>query len=394
MTVFVTLRPKDAVLKELFLNVRHVVLTIVFFLLLLFPFTPVLFAQKDYVLGPEDVIEIIVWGHEDLRRQVPVSLQGGITFPMIGDIRAEGKSTQGLEKELAAKLGDGYLVNPQITVTVKEFKSQKVYVMGQVEKPGIYTITQENRLLYFLSQAGLFSDREKASGEDVVILRPKNPANHGMTLEEAGTKQAEVIRVSLREALAGDPNHNITIQKGDSIILPRMQFFYVLGEVRNPGRYNLERGTNLLNALTIGGAPTKDADEEIEIIRPKNPSEKAITPEEAQARKEKIIKVNLKGVLSGNPTHNILVQHGDSIVVPLMPSFFVTGEVSKPGMYRLEKGTNILKAISLAGGLTPKASSRGIKIVREKEGKKTEFKATLETVVQPADTVVVPESFF
>jgi polysaccharide export outer membrane protein len=215
-----------------------------------------------------------------------------------------------------------------------------------------------------------------------------------MTLEEADTKQAEVIRVSLREALAGDPNHNITIQKGDSIILPRMQFFFVLGEVRNPGRYNLERGTNLLNALTIGGAPTKDADEEIEIIRPKNPSEKAITHEEAQARKEKIIKVILKEVLSGNPTHNIPIQHGDSIVVPLMASFFVTGEVTRPGMYRLEKGTNILKAVSLAGGLTPKASRRSIKIVREKEGKKTEFKVTYETVVQPADTVVIPESFF
>jgi len=249
--------------------------------------------------------------------------------------------------------------------------------MGQVERPGIYTITQENRLLYFLSQAGPMSDKEKAPGEEVVILRPKNPANHGLTLEDAEAKQAEVIRVSLQEALAGDPNHNITIQKGDSIILPRMQFFFVLGEVRNPGRYNLERGTNLLNALTIGGGATKDADEEIEIIRPKNPSEKAITPQEAEAKKEKIVKVNLKEVLSGNPLHNILVQHGDSIVVPLMPSFFVTGEVSKPGMYRLEKGTNVLKATSLAGGLTPKASSRRIKIVREKEGKKTEINATL-----------------
>jgi len=365
-----------------------------FFFALYFSFLPGSHSQGDYLLGPEDVIEIIVWGHEDLRRQIPVSLQGAITFPMIGEIRAEGKSAQDLEKELATKLGDGYLVKPQITVTVKEFKSQKVYVMGQVEKPGIYTITQENRLLYFLSQAGPFSDRDRAPGEEVVVLRPKNPTNHGMTLEEAEEKQAEVIRVNLREALAGDPAHNIAIQKGDSVILPRMQFFFVLGEVKTPGRYNLERGTNVLNALSIGGGPTKDADEEIEIIRPKTPSEKAITREEAQDKKEKIIKVILKEVLSGNPTHNIPIQHGDSIVVPLMASFFVTGEVTKPGMYRLEKGTNILKAISLAGGLTPKASTRRIKIVREKEGKKKELRATYETMVEPADTVVVPESYF
>jgi protein involved in polysaccharide export with SLBB domain len=295
---------------------------------------------------------------------------------------------------MAAKLGDGYLVSPQITVTVKEYKSQKAYVMGQVEKPGIYPITQENRLLYFLSQAGPSTDKEKAPGDEVVIIRPRNHVNHGLTLEEAEVRKADIIRVNLREALAGDPAHNIIIQNGDSIVLPRMQYFFALGEVRTPGRYNLERGTNLLNALTIAGGPTKDADEDIEIIRPKNPTDRAITREEAESRKEKFIKVNLKEVLSGNPAHNIIVSHGDSIVVPLMATFFVTGEVTKPGMYRLEKGANVLKGISLAGGLTPKASDRRIKIVREKAKKKIEIKATYDTLVEPGDTIVVPESFF
>ncbi len=79
-----------------------------------------LHSQGDYLLGPEDMIEITVWGHEDLRRTIPVSLEGTITFPMIEEVRAVGKSTQQLEKELARKLGDGYITNPQITVTVKE----------------------------------------------------------------------------------------------------------------------------------------------------------------------------------------------------------------------------------------------------------------------------------
>jgi polysaccharide biosynthesis/export protein len=357
-------------------------------------FCPSSFAQKDYLLGPEDIIEIIVWGHDDLKRQIPISLQGTITFPMIGEVKASGLSTQELEKEMAARLGDGYIIKPQITVTVKEFRSQKAYVMGQVEKPGIYPITQENTLLYFLSQAGPSTDRERAPGDEVVIIRPKNHVNRGLTLEEADARKAEIIRVNLREALAGDPAHNIMIQNGDSIVLPRQQFFFILGEIKNPGRYSLERGTNLLNALSIGGGPTKDADEEIEIIRPKVPSEKAITHQEAAVKNEKIIRIKLKEVLSGNPQDNIPIQHGDSIVLTLMPTFFVTGEVTKPGMYRLEKGTNVLKAISLAGGLTAKASSRSIKIVREKDKKKTEVKATYETLVQPEDTVVVPESFF
>jgi polysaccharide export outer membrane protein len=352
------------------------------------------FAQKNYLLGPEDVIEIIVWGHDDLTRRIPVSLDGTITFPMIGEVKAIGKSTQDLEKEMAEKLGDGYLVNPQITISVKEYKSQKVFVMGQVEKQGIYPITQENKLLFFLSQAGGPStDKEKAPGEEVIIIRPKNPVSWGMTLEEAAQKKETIIKVNLKDALAGDPKHNITIQNGDSIIVPRMEFFFVLGEVNNPGQFNLERGTNALMALSKGGGPTKDADEDVLIIRPKNPSTQ-MTLEEAEAKQETIIKINLQELLAGNSKHHIPIQHGDSIVVPRMPFFFVTGQVNRPDMYRLEKGMNVLKGISKGGGLTPKAAEKRVKIMREVGGKKLEIKATMETLILPGDTIVVPESFF
>ena len=352
-------------------------------------------AQKSYLLGPEDVIEIIVWGHEDLKRLIPISLEGTITFPMIGEVRAAGKSTQELEKEMADKLGDGYLVNPQITITVKEYKSQKVFVMGQVERPGTYPITQENKLLFFLSLAGGPStDKEKAPGEEVVIIRPKNPTSRGLTLEEAAEKHETIFKVNLRDALAGDPEHNVTIRNGDSIVVPTMPFFFVLGEVNKSGKYNLERGTNVLMGLSIGGGPTFNADEEVVIIRPKNPSIRGMTLEEAEAKKETIIKVILKEVLAGNPNHNLTIKHGDSIVVPRMLVFFITGEVRKPGMYRLEKETNVLKGISIGGGLTPKAAESRIKIVRERAGKKMEIKATMDTLVQPGDTIVVPESFF
>lgn len=354
---------------------------------------PALFAQKNYLLGPEDVIEIIVWGHDDLRRLIPVSLDGTITFPMIGEVKAVGKSTQDLEKEMAERLGDGYLVNPQITITVKEYKSQKVFLMGQFERPGTYPITQEDNLLFFLSQAGGPS-KDNTAGEEVIIIRPKNPTSRSMTLEEAAEKRETIIRVNLKEALAGDPKYNIPIQNGDSIIIPRMQFFFVLGEVNNPGQYNLERGTNTLMALSKAGGPTRDADEDVEVIRPQNPFTGKMTPEEAEARKEKIIKLNLIEVLAGNPKHNISIHHGDSIFVSRMPFFFVTGQVTRPDMYRLEKGMNVLKAISRGGGFTPKAGERRVKIVREKDGKKIVIKATMDTPVLPGDTIVVPEAFF
>ena len=352
-------------------------------------------AQKNYLLGPEDVIDIIVWGHDDLTRRLPVSLDGTITFPMIGEMKAVGKSTQDLEKEMAEKLGDGYLVNPQITVTVKEYKSQIVFVMGQVERPGTYPIIQENTLLFFLSQAGGPATlKEKAPGEEVVIIRPKNPTSRGMTLEEAAEKKETIIKLSLKDVLAGDPIHNITIKNGDSIIIPRREFFFVLGEVKNPDQYDLERGTNILMALSKGGGPTSNADEDVLVIRPKNPFTGRMTFKEAETRQETIIKVTLKEVMAGDPKHNIPIKHGDSIVVPRMPFFFVTGQVSKPDMYRLEKGMKVLQGISKGGGFTPKAAQKRVKIIRELGEKKVEIKATMETPVLPGDTIVVPESFF
>lgn len=266
----------------------------IFLIIFIIPIS--LSAQGDYLLGPEDVIEITVWGHEDLKRTVPVSLEGTITFPMIGEVRAAGKSTQQLEKEMAAKLGDGYLTNPQITLTVKEYKSQKVFVMGEVKTPGTYPVTKDNNLIFALSQAGGFT---KDAGEEVVVIRPQDPSKRGkMTLEEAAAAKETIFQVNLKEALAGDRKNNIPIRDGDSIVVPKMPLFYVMGEVKNPGQYNLERGTTVLMGISIGGGLTpKAAPNRTKIVR------------EVDGKKTEI-KVNME-----TP-----VQRGDTIIVP--ESFF------------------------------------------------------------------------
>ena len=268
---------------------------ILIFTLIIALFPGSVFAQSDYLLGPEDVVEITVWGHDDLKRTASVSIEGAISFPLLGEIKAAGKSTQTLEKELAKKLGDGFIVNPQVTVAVKEFNSQKVFVMGEVNKAGLYPVTKENNLLYILSQAG---GPTKDAGDEVVIIRPKNPRTAGISLKEAEQKNETIIRVNLKNTLAGDSGHNSIIKDGDSIVVPKMPYFFVMGEVKNPGKYNLERG------LTV------------------------------------------------------------------------------------------LMGISLGGGLSNKAAPNRTRIVREAEGKKIEIKVTMETLVQPGDTVIVPESYF
>jgi polysaccharide biosynthesis/export protein len=249
-------------------------------------------AQEDYLLGPEDVIEIVVWGHEDMYRLTPVSLKGIISYPLIGDVQAAGKSTKALESEIARKLGDGFIVNPQVNITVKQYKSQKVFLTGEVQKPGIYPLTKENSLLSILSEAGGVT---KEAGSDVIIIRPKNPVLHEVTVEEARANQDAIIKLKLQSVLAGDPQHNVAVRNADSIIIARMPFFYILGEVKNPGQYPLESGTTVLTAITIGGGYTPKA----------STSRVEITREEAGKR------VKVKAEM------HTIVQPGDTIEVPV-----------------------------------------------------------------------------
>jgi len=252
-------------------------------------------AQEDYLLGPEDVIEVTVWGHQDLQRQVAVSLDGSITFPLIGEVGAAGNSIQTLEKLLAKKLANGYLINPQVSINVKEFKSQKVFILGEVKNPGTYPVTKKNDLLFTLSSAGGFTPN---AGNEVMVIRPKNRKGAAITLEEAQSRQEMMFKINLKAALDGDSRQNIQIQDGDSIIVLKMPYFFVLGEVRSPGKFNLEPGTTVLMGISMaGGLTPKSAEGRTRIVR------------EKEGKKEEIrVKMDER------------VQPGDTIVVP--ESFF------------------------------------------------------------------------
>lgn len=128
---------------------------------------------QDYVIGPRDVLQITVWGHPDLtEKKYAVSAEGTIVFPLIGEVRAAGLTEAQLGQKLAAMLEKDYLVNPQVLVlvSVAEYKSKKVLVLGEAEKPGAYPLTGETTVLEVISQAGGFS---KNSGKQLVLVRPQ-----------------------------------------------------------------------------------------------------------------------------------------------------------------------------------------------------------------------------
>ncbi len=127
---------------------------------------------SEYRVGAQDLIEISVFQVADLNRTVRVNSNGQISLPLIGVVQAGGKTVQELEAELATKLSTTYLQNPQVSVFVKEFTSQRVTVEGAVRSPGIYPITGKTSLLQAIVMGGGVS--ELANLQGVVVFRNVN----------------------------------------------------------------------------------------------------------------------------------------------------------------------------------------------------------------------------
>ncbi|MCP4400207.1 MAG: hypothetical protein GY801_23230 [bacterium] len=334
---------------------------------------------ENYIIGAEDVLKITVWDHEDLTREVTVSADGYFSFPLIGQIKAGGLTLRELEKTIARLLNKDYIVNPQVTIAVKEFKSKKVFILGEVTKPGAFYLSKNDTLLEVISKAGGVTQN---AGREIIIVRPIA----GTAVQQPArldNKNNRLIHVELQALLAGDVQKNIGVQNNDTIYVPKASVFSVFGEVRKPGSYPLEKETSVLEAISIAGGPTENADtQKLELLRKED------------GEQQKLI-LNIKQLLKVREgVEEFMIRDGDVIYQPKSEFFFVMGEVKKPGTYKLDEGMTVTKAISVAGGFTEKASKKKVKILRDVEGKQVEHKAKPNELVQPQDVVQVPQSFF
>jgi len=170
----------------------------------------------------------------------------------------------------------------------------------------------------------------------------------------------------------------------------RSRSIFVVGEVRTPGKYAMTAQMSLIEALAAAGSTTAAASSEVMILRPHNAaSAQALTPE--QVDQSSVTRVNLADLQLGRLSQNVTLVEGDTIFVPKAEKFFITGQVRTPGAYTYERGLTVLQAISLAGGLTEKGSSRRIKVIRAVKGKKTQQGINLADAILPGDTLVIPQ---
>jgi polysaccharide export outer membrane protein len=208
-------------------------------------------AVANYVVGPEDVLTVNVFNEPSLSGKFRVENDGQFSYPFLGRVQAGGRTLAAVGDAIKTRLAEGYLRSPQVTVDVEQFRSQSVFVMGEVRSPGKYGLSGAVSLLEVLAQAG--SPTATASGE-VVILHPKSPKQGAVTLADAG--DAEVVRINLRDIENGRMSQNVSISDGDTIFVPKVERFFVVGLVRNPGSYGLEPNMTMLQALSLAGGVT------------------------------------------------------------------------------------------------------------------------------------------
>jgi polysaccharide export outer membrane protein len=232
-----------------------------------FASAPAAQSAADYVIGPPDVLTIQVFDQPDLGGKYTVETDGSFSFPLIGRIKAGGMTLRGFETELKRQLADGYFKNPQVSVSVEQYRSQRVFVMGEVRQPGPVALTGGMTLIEALARAG--STLSTSSGE-VSIVRARQGTPDG-PLKPDQEDGSEIFRATIRDLESGTLSQNLQLRDGDTIFVPRAESVYVFGHVKNPGAYGVQKNTTVLQALSLAGGLTENAAmNRIQIIRIEN----------------------------------------------------------------------------------------------------------------------------
>ena len=229
-------------------------------MLLLTAGPPPAVAQTNYVLGSQDVLTITVLGEEELSRKYTIEQDGTFTFPLIGRVTARGLTLRALEQELKTKLvGGGFLKNPEISVAIDAYQSQRIMVWGQVNQPGEYQLTGDMTLLSALARAGSVT---AAAGTEAVIVRARKGSTGG------NGDEPDILRIDLGDLQAGNMSLNVPLMDGDTINIPKAQSVFVTGHVKNPNGYAIEEGMTVLQVLSLaGGLTDRGSDRRINILR-------------------------------------------------------------------------------------------------------------------------------
>jgi polysaccharide biosynthesis/export protein len=299
--------------------------------------SPTLAFTADYEIGPGDVLKVVVLGQAEMTGSFTVGPDGLVGFPILGKVKASENTTLELERKLTILLADGILKRPQVTVTVAEYGSQKVFVTGEVLRPGQYPLKSDRTLLALLGDVGGLGPN---AGHEVIVVRPPTGGS---------VVSGPAVPLSLTDT-PGSGTTGSPTSASETTPAPA--------------------GTEPVAAASgIPGLP---------FLAPGS----------------EVFHISLLELQSGNPGKNIALRAGDTVYFPKAAQVYVMGSVARPGSYRYQEGMTVMQALTLAGGATERGSGGRTKVIRIVDGKKVERKAKPTEMVLPEDTLVVPERFF
>lgn len=234
--------------------------------------------SPEYRVGSGDVLEVVVIGNEDLSRTPTVQTGGTVTLPLLGEVPVAGLTVPEIKDKLTALLGRDYLVRPQVEVTVKDYQSQFVTVLGEVTSAGRKPLRGRTRLVDVLVDSGGFTPR--ASGE-VSVTRMEG------TFED-GTKARTLRFIAGSLTPEAQSGLETTLRHGDIVSAQPKHYVTVEGEVTRPGRFLLEGDLTVSGAVSLAGGLTRFGSNSVKLRRL-----------DAATGKTTMIQIDLKGVRKG-----------------------------------------------------------------------------------------------
>lgn len=205
-------------------------------------------ASLEYVVGTQDRLSITVVDEKDLTRVVTVGSDGGFDYPFIGHVKAAGQTVRTIQQDITARLKEKYLRNPQVAIEVEAYRSQVVYVWGQVKAPGSVTLSGNITLTEALARAG--SPTADAGGYIEINRRVRS----GAAADPQAARQSE--RISMAELQSGRAQ-DILLSDGDTVFVPKAETFFVTGFVRNGGPFLHDAGMTVSKAISMAGGITE-----------------------------------------------------------------------------------------------------------------------------------------
>ena len=220
--------------------------------------------QTDYVLGPEDVFTITIWGQGGVSDRFTIESDGMFTFPILGRVTAGGLTVRQLQDDLIRRLQGDYYKNPRVAVTVENYRSQRIFIVGEVKSPGTYGLTRPMTLVEALTLAG--STTPNAGGVALIRRRTAGvPSKNPLTEMSEDVTEIRADLTALRDGVLAP---NPVLRDGDTILIPRTLPVYVYGHVGRQGEYIIGKEATLRQVLSLaGGVSQRGSTGRIKVMR-------------------------------------------------------------------------------------------------------------------------------